>query len=407
METAFVSSRKIRLQAWAEGGDKKCWKVLKAMEDSSRFTGSLKIGIIFLSILAGAVAGLYLLPYLGFRLASLPLWGVYGADLILIAGLTAVSILFCDILPKQIARTAPERITIAFLPFLRGLTGFCSPLLILYKGFSKFSERMLKIPPDPGDGMTEDELRITLTESEKSGILESQERTMIEGVFYLGQRPVGTFMTHRSEVLWLDLNETPEVIRAAAVDRKDQRFFPVADGNLDEVVGVVSAQDILIASLETPEMELKSILKPPFFVPETLPALKTFEAFKKGDADFLLVMDEYGGFAGILSLNTLIVEIVGQISPPTGHEDKIIKQDDGAYLIDGGINIDEAAKTLGIESLPQERQTYHTLAGFILSLTGEIPRTGAQVEYWGYRFQVVSMDGNRIGKVLIRPLEFG
>jgi putative hemolysin len=251
--------------------------------------------------------------------------------------------------------------------------------------------------------MTEDELRIALAEGEKSGIVESEERTMVEGVFYLGDRPVETFMIHRSELAWLDINADPETIRKTAADNRSQHFFPVARETLDEVVGVVSARDMLLSLLEQPWTGLASIMLPPQFVPETMSALKAFEAFKREDTDFLCVMDEYGGFAGALRVRDLIESIVGELSSPADGEDDILVQEDGTWLADGSANIDDIAKVLGVSELLGEHQEYHTLAGFILNLAEEIPRTGACFEWNGFRFRIVDMDGNRIDKLLIYP----
>jgi putative hemolysin len=259
--------------------------------------------------------------------------------------------------------------------------------------------------------MTEDELRIALLEGEKSGIVESEERTMVEGVFYLGDRAVGTFMTHRSEIRWLDINAGSEEARLAAEAGDDQRYFPVADGELDEVSGAVSVEDILIALLPPEPASpaswpgLKALMKTPYFVPETMPAIKAFEAFKKAGADYLFVMDEYGGFAGILTVHNLIEEIVGQLSASRDGGEEILEQEDGTWLADGSVNIDDAARALSLSNPGGEHGDYHTLAGFILDLAGEIPKTGAHFDYHGYRFKIVDMDGNRIDKVMISKIE--
>jgi putative hemolysin len=252
-------------------------------------------------------------------------------------------------------------------------------------------------------GITEDELRIALREGEKSGIVESQERTMVEGVFYLGDRPVGAFMTHRSEIEWLDINDDEEQVRKAAIEFRDQRCFPVAAGTLDEIVGVVSVQDILLALLEQSWKGLKALVKPPRFIPATLSSLKAFDAFKQGKDDFLMVIDEYGGYAGVLSVTDLIEEIVGELSA-SGEEEDIRLREDGSYLADGSASIDDILKVLSLPGLPGEHPEYHTLAGFILELAGEIPRTGAVFEWKGFRFKITAMDGNRIDKVLIYTL---
>jgi putative hemolysin len=327
-----------------------------------------------------------------------------GAALVAL-GITGATVILGDVIPKQISFVATEIITAAALPFLTFLTLFCKPLAALSSWLAGLIRGFFRIDARSSEGMTEDELRIALMEGEKSGIVESKERTMVEGVFYLGDRPVGTFMTHRSEIIWLDVKAEPETLRDLAAKHQEQRYFPVVNGNLDEVAGVVSVQDILFALLDSPFPGLKAVMNPPLFVPETLSALKAFESFKKGDADFLLVMDEYGGFAGVLSVRDLIEEIVGQLSAPNHGRTGINKQDDGTYISDGSLNIDEAAEVLALDSLLAGHQEYHTLAGFILNLAGEIPKAGETFVYNGYQFKILDMDGNRINKVLIYPPE--
>ena len=254
-------------------------------------------------------------------------------------------------------------------------------------------------PKAGGRGITEDELRSALEEGEKSGVVESKERTMVEGVFYLGDRPVSAFMTHRSEIQWVDIDADPGEAKKAAERAEDQLYLPVVHGSLDEVAGMVSVRDLLMALLNDHWQGIKSIMRSPYFIPETMSALKAFEAFKKADAYDLPVMDEYGGFAGILTVHSLIEEIVGGLSASSAQEETIVKQEDGSWLADGGVNIDHAVQELGI-CLPKDHSPeYHTLAGFILELAGEIPRPGACFDYNGCRFKILSMEGNRIEKI--------
>ena len=250
-------------------------------------------------------------------------------------------------------------------------------------------------------GMTEEELRHALLEGEKAGVVESKERTMVEGVFYLGDRPVSAFMTHRSAIKWLDINADAETARKAAEEAGSQTCFPVADGELDEAAGAVLVQDIFRALLDNEWPGLKSIMRPPHFIPETMSALKAFEVFKKADANDIFVMDEYGGFAGLLTVRNLIEEIVGELSASGEKEEAIVRQEDGTWLADGGVSIDDATRELGLDRLGEEQKEYHTLAGFILYLAGEIPKEGAYFDYSGYRFRVVDMDHNRIDKIMI------
>ncbi|MDR2631333.1 MAG: hemolysin family protein [Spirochaetaceae bacterium] len=405
-ETALASSRQSRLRAKAEEGNKKYRRALKVVENSSPYLLALKIWIYFLSILTGVLSGRSIVrPLEAFFAARgvLPLLGNFLALILAVGAVTLGTVILGIVIPKKFALLAPEKITAIGLPFIIFLTGLLKPLLAFFAQGSKFIRTIFRLEKSSNPGITEEELRIALREGERSGIVERQERTMVEGVFYLGDRPVGTFMTHRSEITWLDINASPEESRKTALEFRDQRFFPVAKGTLDDVVGLVYVQDIFLALLEEPWTGLKAILRPPRFVPETMTALKAFEAFKQGDSDLIFVMDEYGGFSGVLSVRDLIEEIVGELSDSTSGGEAILRQDDGTYLVEGSVNIDDIAQALSQSSLAGDHQDYHTLAGFVLSLAGEIPKIGACFDWNGFRFKIIAMEGNRIDKVLIFP----
>jgi putative hemolysin len=405
-ETALVSSRKSRLQAKAEEGNKKYRRALKVAENASPYLLSLKIWICVFGVLTGVVGGRSVVRPLetifAARGLSYPL-GNFFAFILVVGAVTLGAVILGILIPKKLALLAPEKITAALLPIIIFLTGLLTPLIFLFSQSSKLLRAVFRLEKPSIPGITEDELRIALREGEKFGIVERQERTMVEGVFYLGDRPVGTFMTHRSEITWLDINAGPEESRKIALEFRDQRYFPVAKGTLDDVVGLVYVQDIFLALLEEPWKGLKAILKFPRFVPETMTALKAFEAFKQGDTDLIFVMDEYGGFSGVLSVRNLIEEIVGELSDSTHGGEEILRQDDGTYLAEGSVNVDDIAKVLSLSSLAGDHQDYHTLAGFVLSLAGEIPKIGACFDWNGFRFKIIAMEGNRIDKVLILP----
>jgi putative hemolysin len=251
---------------------------------------------------------------------------------------------------------------------------------------------------EPVPSGPEDELRSALEEG-AGGAVKSRERTMVEGVFYLGDRPVGTFMTHRSEIQRLDIHAGKEEILAAAEAAGPQGCIPVADGSADQIAGAVFPEDLYRALLKGLPGGLAAIIHKVRFIPETMSALKALEAFKGGEGDYLFVMDEYGGFAGMVSVKNLIDEMVELAG--SEEEEGIVKQEDGSWLALGSINIDDVSRVLSLESLSGDHQDYHTLAGFILSLAGEIPQSGAVFEWSGCRFTIVSMDGNRIDKVAI------
>jgi putative hemolysin len=385
-ELALIESRKARLRARAEGGDKRYLRALELLEHPDPALGALRAGIVLADAFAGALAGV---------LAAILCKGPFIAAVAAAAFCALLLIVLRNCAARFLARSAPEIILIHAQPLIRLLSALFSPLI---RAGSRGK------PNRVNGGMTEDELRIALREGEKSGFVESEERTMVEGVFYLGDRPVGAFMTHRSEIHWLDIDADAEKVRSMAVEHRDQQFFPVASGTADQIVGVVSVQNILLAFMENAWTGLKSLMIPPQFVPETMPSIRAFEAFKRGDSAFLLVIDEYGGFAGALTVQDLIEEIVGELSASASANDDILAQDDGSYLADGSVNIDDIAEILPVAGFPGSPQEYHTLAGFVLELAGEIPQAGAVFERNGYRFTVMDMDGNRINKVLIEPV---
>ena len=393
---ALSCCSRARLRFLAQGNDDKYSRALELLEKPEYYIKSLRGGIIFLEILSGCLGGIIIAAILQLENLPEPFAGI-TAFIIFFFIIGMIFYLLAETLAKEIAGIAPEKITAFFSRFIIFFPVLNSPLLLLEKIISSLFNRI------PGhSGMTEDELHIALLEGEKSGIVESRERTMVEGVFYLGDRPVGTFMTHRSELKWLDIDADYETIRNIARETR-QQYIPVAESDLDRVSGIVSVQEILLALLEGPWPGLKSLMHKPCFIPETMPALKAFETFKKAETLCLFVMDEYGGFAGILTVRNLIEEITGQLSGRTGGADEVIRRDDGTWIMDGGINIDEAASVLSLSSLADEagRSDYHTLAGFILNLAGEIPRTGAFMDYCGFRFTVTEMEGNRIVKIMI------
>ncbi|GHV90513.1 hypothetical protein AGMMS50268_10160 [Spirochaetia bacterium] len=404
-EHALGSSRKTRLRTLAENRAEKYRLALEAAEDPRLYLSVSRIWVIFLRILAGVLGGIGLVRPLGGVLNALGLWGNALAALALIGGLGLTAVLLGDFLPKLIALISPEGICAACIPFIRALSLPCRPLLRLYARSSALLRRLLHIDDGAARGMTEDELRSALAEGEKSGVVESKERTMVEGVFYLGDRPAGAFMTHRSEIQWLDSSAGPEELRAMAREHGGQGCFPVADGTLDEIIGAAFLGDIFQGLSEGLPQGLKPLIKKVPFIPETMSALKAFEAFKRGETDYLFVMDEYGGFAGLLSVRDLVEEIVGQLSEGEAEEEGIIPQEDGSWLAEGSASIDDIAALLGLDSLTEGHQDYHTLAGFILSLAGEIPKTAASFSYKGFNFKIADMDGNRIDKVLISKLQ--
>jgi len=386
--------------------------VLAVLENPKKLLFTCRIWINILRIFAAFFTGYFIMRYLQTaqfteRFPS-QIRSVLTALLIIISVfiLSLIAALAGDALPKLLSRTRPEKIAAALLPLIRIFSVPMMPFIKPVIRFESFFHSAFQAEIS-GNSITEEELqselRNTLIEGEKSGIVESSERTMVEGVFYLGDRPVGAFMTHRSEIIWLDCSAPYPEIREKALKNRQQRCFPAANGSPDEIIGAVYLEDIIIDCAQSEPQGLRAIMKKAHFVPETMSALKAFESFKHGQVDFLFVMDEYGGLSGIISITALVEEIVGELSAPVQEEAPLIKQEDGTWLADGALNIDSAALALGLTGLSEESD-FHTLAGFVLFLAGELPRVGDSFEYQGYYFKVIDKDGNRIDKLLIGKL---
>jgi len=393
--------RKTRL----EKEDSKHYKaVLKALKNPHNISLSCRLWRNILKVLAAfsAVVTIIILC-LRYRdnFLILPLFAALSA---IILGI--IITLLGDSLPKLLAATKPEKIAVFLLPVMKILSFPMMPFILPTIKFKSFFNS--KVRPEIDDSnITEeelqDELRNTLIEGEKSGVVENGERDMVEGVFYLGDRPVRAFMTHRSEIQLLDINAPYDEIRAKAVEYREQRCFPVVNASPDEIVGAVYTEDIILDYALDAPLGLRAIMKKAQFIPETMPAIKAFESFKRGQSNFLFVMDEYGGLAGLLSITALVEEIVGELSISAASEEQLLKQEDGSFLADGMLNIDDAAKALGLIGFGEEKD-FHTLAGLILYIAGELPRVGDSFNYQGYKFKVLDKDGNRIDKILVTKL---
>jgi putative hemolysin len=396
-DSALNLCRKTRL----EKEDSKRYKaVLKVLENPCNLSLSCRLCANILKVFAAFFAF--------FAIAYLFMDGYYHQTIVILIALSAIILgviitLLGDGLPKLLSATKPEKIAAFLLPAMKFFSFFMMPFVLPAIKFNSFFNS--KVRPEIDDtNITEeelqDELRNTLIEGEKSGIVESGERGMVEGVFYLGDRPVRAFMTHRSEVQLLDINASYDEIRTKALEYREQRCFPVVNASPDEIVGAVYTEDIILDYAQNIPAGLRAIMKKAQFIPETMPAIKAFESFKQGQSYFLFVMDEYGGLAGLLSITALVEEIVGELSAPAASEQPLLHQEDGSFLADGTLNIDDAAKALGLTGFGEEKD-FHTLAGLVLSIAGELPHIGDSFNYQGYKFKVIDKDGNRIDKILI------
>jgi putative hemolysin len=401
-EAAMVASRKARLQQLANEGDKASRTVLDLLEDPNVFLSTVQIGITLVGVLAGAVGGATLSEALAVSLASIPLLAPYSESLaivIVVVGITALTIWLGELVPKRLALHSPERIARAVAGPMLIVSKLFSPLVKLLSVATNLVLRLLGVKPSSEPLITEEELQVLIDQGTQAGIFEESEQDMVEGVFSLGEQRVYSLMTPRTEIVWLDIEDTIEEIRFKISENEYSRF-PVRQDTLDVILGIVKARDMLVASLSEGPIRLKQLLKPAFYIPETMSAARALEIFKEKGTEMLLVIDEFGGLQGLLTVHDIIEEIVGEIEL---EEPQATQRQDGSWLLDGMLEVDEFKEIFSLPTLPHEDE-YETLSGFVMLSLGRVPQTADLFEWHDLRFEVIDMDGHRVDKVLVTTL---
>jgi putative hemolysin len=401
-EAAMVASRKARLQQFANEGDKASRTVLDLLEDPNVFLSTVQIGITLVGVLAGAVGGATLSEALAVSLALIPRLAPYSESLaivIVVVGITAVTIWLGELVPKRLALHSPERIARAVAGPMLIVSKLFSPLVKLLSAATNLVLRLLGVKSSSEPLITEEELQVLIDQGTQAGIFEESEQDMVEGVFSLGEQRVYSLMTPRTEIVWLDIEDTIEEIRFKISENEYSRF-PVRQDTLDVILGIVKARDMLVASLSEGPIRLKQLLKPAFYIPETMSAARALEIFKEKGTEMLLVIDEFGGLQGLLTVHDIIEEIVGEIEL---EEPQATQRQDGSWLLDGMLEVDEFKEIFDLPTLPHEDE-YETLSGFVMLSLGRVPQTADLFEWHDLRFEVIDMDGRRVDKVLVTTL---
>jgi len=407
-EMAIVSARKARLRQRADEGDHKAQAALELAETPNRFLSTIQIGITLIGILAGAFGGATLAKDLGAYLGRVPALKPYGEAIslaIVVLVTTYLSLVIGELVPKRLALNNPERIAAVVAAPMRALSVVAYPAVRLLSLSTELVLRILGTRPSTEPPVTEEEIKVLLEQGTEAGVFQEVEQDMVESVLLLDERRVASLMTPRPEIAWLDIDDPPEEIRRKLIASPYSRF-PVCQGSLDNVLGEIEARDLLARSLCGEPFDLRAMLRKPLYVPETMPALKVLEAFKKSGTQIALVVDEYGSIQGLVTLKDILEAIVGDIpSAEELAEPQAIQREDGSWLLDGMLPIEEFKELLGIDELPGEGQgLYQTVAGFVIAQLGRIPVAADHFEWGGLRFEVMDMDGNRVDKVLVTPI---
>jgi putative hemolysin len=401
-EAALLAVRKARLQQRVNEGDKQAESALKLIEDPNLFLSVIQIGITLIDVLTGAVAGATLADFLSAQLAKIPRLAPYSHTIglvVVVLVITYFSIILGELVPKRLAIQNPEGIASFFAPPMLLVSRILSPVVRFLSFSTDVVLRLTGIRASTEPPVTEEEIQVLLDQGTQAGVFEEAEQDMVAGVFRLNDRRVYSLMTPRTEILWLDVRDDTEEILKKISEESFSRY-PVCQGSLDNVLGIVKARDLLIRSLAEKPIVLKECLSPALFIPENTFASRALEIFKEGNKELVLVIDEFGGVTGLLTINDVLEEIVGDIE---NDEPQATQRQDGSWLLDGMLDVDEFKEIFNLGTLPNE-DDYETLAGFVLASLGRIPRPADKFEWEGLRFEVMDMDARRVDKVLVTTL---
>jgi putative hemolysin len=406
-EIAVISARKARLQQLSEEGDIRAEVALELANAPSLFLATIQMGITLVGVLTGAFGGATISNRLAAALDGMPLLAPYSHTIalgVVVLTITFLSLVLGELVPKRLALNSPEGIASIVAAPMRRLSRIASPAVWLLSASTELVVKLLGMRPSTEPPVTEEEIIFLINQGTMAGVFEEAEQEMLERVFRLGDRRVGAIMTHRKKIVWLDINDPIEKNRRI-IARSVYSRFPVCQGRLGNIVGVVHVRDLLARNLAGQPLDLKAASQPPLFVHENMHVVKVMELFRESGTQFALVIDEYGTIEGIVTLNDILESVVGDIpSLDELDEPKVVQREDGSWLVDGTLPVDEVKEIFEIKKLPGEKSGhYQTLGGFVMTYLKRIPAAGDHFECCGLRFEVVDMDGHRVDKVLIIP----
>lgn len=407
-EMSLVSARKARLRQQADEGDANAERALKLAESPAQFLSTVQVGITLIGILTGAFGGAALSNSLAPIFAQIPLIAPYATGFsvfFVVIVTTYLSLILGELAPKRIALNSAERIARMVAPIMGVLAWLARPLNRLLSGSTDLVLRLIGVRPSTESPVTDEEIRILIEQGTESGVFEPIEEEIVQQLFRLSDLTVGALLTPRTDVEWLDVHDTPEEIGEQLRDSNHSRY-PVADKGLDSVVGVLLVKDLFTATLAGKPIDVTSVMQPPLFIPDSTPALEVLERLRQTRTHIALVIDEYGGLEGLVTLADFVEAIIGAV-PEIGDstDPQSVQRADGSWLLDGMMPIDRFQQQFDIKELPHENEGYYqTLGGFVMSTLGRVPSVGDLFEWQNVQLEVVDMDGRRVDKVLATVL---
>ena len=404
-EMAVVSSRKARLRHEAERGGEAYRLALDTAENPSRFLSTIQVVITLISILAGAFGGATIAESLSAALAKVPRLASIAEPLsvgIVVLLTTFVSVVMGELVPKSLALARPERIAAAVIRPVRAIALVFLPVSRLLAATTDLIVRLIAPQAGTEPPVTEEEVRVLVAQGAEAGVFEDSERDMVEGVLSLGDRRITSLMTPRPELVSIDLEEGPAAAKTILLENARYGYLPVCKGDLDQLVGMLPVKDALAAMAAGKLDDVRPLLQRPVLLPESISPLKAFSAMKEGGTKAAVILDEYGGLSGLVTLADILESVVGEL-PYSGDETEpeIVRRDDGTFLVDGSMPVDRFIEELGLAEELGEGD-YDTVAGLVLERMGTIPRAGDKCRWDGCTLEVVDMDGNRIDKILVK-----
>ncbi|WP_149536498.1 hemolysin family protein [Siccirubricoccus phaeus] len=402
-ELAIVSARRGRLLTLQRMGRPGATAALALAEDPQRFLPTVQVGISLVGIVAGVFGGARLAGPLAELLAKIPGFAPLATEtafFLVVVAITYANLILGELVPKQLALRDPEKFAVVVARPMAWLARWTGPVVWVLGQSSNLFLRLLGATGPQDQAVTEEEVKAVVAEGVEAGALEREERHMIERVLRLADKPVRALMTPRNDVAWIDRNATAPDI-AAAIRAHTVTRFVVADGRIDNVVGVVVAKDLLDLALEGEALSLGRALRQPLVLPDNLSAMDALERMRHDPLGIALVLDEYGSFEGVVTASDLLEAIIGELGPEEqpATPGEAVQRADGSLLLDGMMPSDELRARLDLPELPA-RGTYHTVAGLMLALLRRVPREGDRIVWAGWRFEIIDMDGRRVDKVL-------
>ncbi len=404
-ELAVVSARRARLQALADRGDKGAKLALSMAEHPTRFLSAVQVGITLIGILAGAYGQATIAGALDKWLEPMPVIGPHSeaiATTIVVIGLTYVSVILGELVPKRLALMFPDTIARRMAPFLAVVATVLRPFVTLLTASTAAILKLMGVRDERNSGITSEEVETVLAEGADAGLIEPEERTMIQEVLRLGDRPVRVAMTPRRDLYWISLSDEPEAVQAEVRECPYSRIVVALEGDLDGEIGVVLKKDLLDSCLGGEPLDLRAHIQQPIAIPETMSLLRAMAVFKQTSLHMALVVDEFGSVQGVITPLDLLEMIAGDF--PEDHDEgerRILRREDGSWLVDARLDIQELNDALG-ENFEAEGG-YHTVAGLILDRLGRIPAEGEILHLGAFDVEIVDMDGSRIDKVILKP----